>query len=365
MSRTRLAIVLCLAVLAGLGTMRFASSWMSTEEARLASEREQFAAQLDAEREQLELQLEAERQAHEAALAAERERAAAEQAQAALALAARPPVAAEPASVFVLVADRSLGNGQFLTEEDVRWQAWPRDTLAPTYVTSDTGSIDDYVGAVVRGGLSEGEPVTAARVIHPGERGFLAAVLGAGMRAVSVPISAATSVAGLVFPGDRVDVLLNHNVERDRGPNGGTVRISETVLRDVRVLAIDQNTDNQSLEPQVGSTATLELTPQQVEGIQVVLQLGTLSLSLRSVAEPDRLLDPVQLAAADKASAVVGAEDEDEAVAPGGLGHGQTLTLDTDVSLFLDGMAVDRSPVRPAAAPREVRVVRGRRGGEE
>ena len=126
-----------------------------------------------------------------------------------------------------------------------------------------------------------GEPVTLRKLVGPGERGFLAAALAPGMRAVTVPVNQTTGIAGFIFPGDRVDMLLTHLVVDARGSER---QASETVLYNVRVLAVDRDTNNIENAPKVASTVTLEVTPKIAEVISVLRKLGDLSLSLRSLA---------------------------------------------------------------------------------
>jgi pilus assembly protein CpaB len=172
---------------------------------------------------------------------------------------------------YVLVASQGLDAGNFVKPEDLRWQAWPDDTMAEEYVIQGMAQMEDYVGAVVRSHIAPGEPITVGRVVRPGERGFLAAVLSPGMRAVAVPVNETSGIAGLIFPGDRVDLLLSHSVPVAGGDNGETFGATETVLQDIRVLAIDQSLDETMEGPQVGDTATLEVTPKQAEMISVML----------------------------------------------------------------------------------------------
>lgn len=191
----------------------------------------------------------------------------------------------EGPEIEVLVAAENLPRGTFIKENQLRWQAWPEDGLNEFYIVRENGRteaeapLEDLMGAVVRNGLTVGEPITDGRLVRPGDRGFLAAVLRPGLRAISVPVSATAGVAGFVFPGDRVDLMLTHEIARD----GGTRRASETILRDVRVLAVDQSVDDQNGAPRVAKTATLELTPKQAEMITVSLQIGSLSMALRSL----------------------------------------------------------------------------------
>ena len=187
-------------------------------------------------------------------------------------------------AAYVLVAAKDLPTGSFIRVEDLRWQIWPDDQLSDTYLTKEKDSPQSLAGAVVRLRIGAGEPVTPGRYIKPGDRGFLAAVLQPGMRAISVPVTATSGVAGLVFPGDRVDLILSHAIKESLNETVPPVNASETVLIDLRVLAVDQTTNDQDNKPVLGKTVTFEVTPKQVEVIEVAAELGKLSLSLRSLA---------------------------------------------------------------------------------
>jgi pilus assembly protein CpaB len=186
----------------------------------------------------------------------------------------------------VLVAKRDLPAGTFVKPEHLRWQSWPESGLDRAFARAGKREKRDFVGSVVRKGLIAGEPLTDRRVVKPGTRGFLSAVLSPGSRAVSVPVDASSGIAGLVFPGDRVDLILSHKFHSalDTGPLQRARRASETLLTNLRVLAIDQSTDDQKGKPILGKTATLEVTPKQAEIVTLALALGKLSMSLRSLA---------------------------------------------------------------------------------
>jgi pilus assembly protein CpaB len=209
-------------------------------------------------------------------------------------LAARehPVAKAEPAPAqprqTVLVAKGDLPAGQFLRPENLRWQTWPDDGIAENYITEGKGKIEDFIGAVVRNGLNNGEPITDGRVVRPGDRGFMAAVLTPGSRAMSVTVTPSSGISGFAFPGDRVDVILTLLIETQKGKEAEKERdrrASETVLTNIRVLAVDQRADDQKREVAVAKTATLEVTPKEAEILSVASEMGKLSLSLRSLAQ--------------------------------------------------------------------------------
>ena len=196
-----------------------------------------------------------------------------------------------PPELQVLVAKQDLPTGSFVKDSDFAWQAWPDNNLPEDYLVKEQFDPSQLIGAVVRRGFNAGEPITELRVITPGDRGFLAVVLNPGFRAVSIEVNARSSIAGLVFPGDRVDILLTQALADPLRPKDPVRHASETVLTNVRILAIDQLIDDQTGEPKLGSTVTLEVTPRQAEMIAVVRPLGELSLSLRPLAKNDEELE--------------------------------------------------------------------------
>jgi pilus assembly protein CpaB len=193
----------------------------------------------------------------------------------------------------VLVAKANLPAGTILKEEDLEWQKWPEDGLNAVYLIEGQNDMTTVLGAVVRRGIAAGGPITETMIARPGDRGFLAAVLRPGMRAISVSIEDETSISGLLFPGDHVDLLLLQQMPELEGPDGEDItgplsfepRTAETILEDIRVLAIDRTVnDIENQEPQQLRTVTLELTPKQAEMVHAIRDLGDLSLMLRGLA---------------------------------------------------------------------------------
>jgi pilus assembly protein CpaB len=191
-----------------------------------------------------------------------------------------------PEAVYeVLVADASLPAGTFVKPQHLRWQRWPTDDVPETYVLKGARDENEMVGAVVRRGIAEGSPITDGSVVKPGDRGFLAAVLAPGMRAVSLPINATSSNSGLIFPGDRVDLILTQTLAAADGTS--VRRVSETVLRDIRIIAMGTETSDETGEEKShenAKTATFEVGPRVAEKVALLSELGKLSLSLRSLA---------------------------------------------------------------------------------
>jgi pilus assembly protein CpaB len=194
-----------------------------------------------------------------------------------------------PQGPKVMVAKKPLPVGTILDSTMIAFAPWPKDSLQPAYYQQGAPDSDPskLLGTVVRYPIAAGQPLTRGAVVGPQDRGFLAAALGAGMRAVTVPVNASAGVAGFVFPGDRVDLVLTQDVKG--GGDGDPLRVSETIVRNIRVLAADQRyTDKDEDGKTVVKEArnvTLEVTPRIAEKISVAQSMGTLSLSLRSLAD--------------------------------------------------------------------------------
>lgn len=187
----------------------------------------------------------------------------------------------------VLVASRPIEIGETISAADLRWQAWPDDALAAAFIVEVEGqtSIADRVGAIVRAPITEGEPVLDSKLVkRDNDGGFMSAILTPGMRAVGIPISEESSAGGFILPNDRVDVILTRKYKINDGRVSREAYESDTIITNVRVLAIGQNLKEEGDQKVVlGQTATLELTTHQVEAVTLAQIKGTLSLSLRSL----------------------------------------------------------------------------------
>ena len=197
-----------------------------------------------------------------------------------------PKVAKDTGVPKVMVARKALPAGTFLKPEHLEWRDWPKAGIAKSYMVKGKHTVSELVGAVVRRGISAGDPITGGRIVRPGSRGFMAAVLTPGMRAVTVSINATTGIAGFVFPGDRIDLILTHKLGSGKGRKRKSRQVSKTILTGVRVLGVDQRSNDQTKKGKikVPKTTTIEVTPKQAEMVAVAKELGKLSLSLRSLA---------------------------------------------------------------------------------
>jgi pilus assembly protein CpaB len=194
-----------------------------------------------------------------------------------------------PMGPKVLVARKALPVGTIIDAESLAFQAWPKELVQNAYYTEGApdADISKLIGTVVRNPTTAGQPLTKGALVGPNDRGFLAAALGPGMRAVTVPVSLTSGVAGFIFPGDRVDMVLTQDVTG--GGDGPPLKVSETIIRNLRVLATDQRIDSKNAEGKTEvktfATVTFEATPRIAEKIAVAQSMGTLSLALRSIAD--------------------------------------------------------------------------------
>lgn len=273
-------------------------------------------------------------------------------------------VAAKP-TYEILVAGKDLPAGTILKDQDVKWMVWPESSQSEAYAIKGKAQIADYVGAVVRSGLHADEPIMTGRVVKPGQQGFMAAALTPGMKAVSISLTPVAGVAGFVFPGDRVDVIVTHQIGRKNDTEGLNRRVSETILQNVRVLALDQKMNDQMTEPKVAQTATLEVTGPQAEALALASEIGTVSLALCSIGSET----PVEaLVAKTPASAEEPAQDGGIAVDAAALALPEAavagasspaasergMTWDSDISRVLP------RPANRSGAVQHITIIRGK-----
>ena len=208
----------------------------------------------------------------------------------------KPPVVkTEPAPKFatvdILVAKSDIAMGQTVSPGDVQWQQWPANASTGNFIRKNDRptAIEKLAGSLARAPFVAGEPIREAKLVNAKGSGFMAAILPSGRRAISTQISPETGAGGFILPNDHVDVILTRR-ERDADKaGGGDSHSSETILTNVRVLAIDQTVEEKNGQKVVvGKTATLELTPGQTETLALSQQLGSLSLALRSITDAAR-----------------------------------------------------------------------------
>jgi len=193
----------------------------------------------------------------------------------------------------VLVAAFDLPLGSRVGEESFQWKKWPQDAVTPSLITQDEQpeAIEDYFNAIVRSGIVAGEPINPPKLVTAGGAGVMAALLNPGMRAVTTRISPDTAAGGFIQPGDRVDIILTQSfqIEEGVGQPGDIIETrivsAQTIFENVRVLAIDQtfSTSPEGGADIIGSTATFELNPIDVEVLQEAEAVGDLSLTLRGL----------------------------------------------------------------------------------
>ena len=258
------------------------------------------------------------------------------------------PVVVQQPERSVLVARADLLRGQILRPEDMTWQVWPEGGLDKNYIVNGgPKKPESFTGWVAVNPIASGEPITESKIIAPGNRGFLAAVLRPGMRAVSVPVTITTGIAGFIFPGDLVDLVLTYPIPKAEGAEPGAKRetfehkASETMMHNIRVIAIDQRLESKAGQAIPAHTATFEVTPKQSEVIALATELGKLSLTLHSL---------------------VGSGELAKAAAPDTFSDGAvTYTVDSEVSPLLPKFESGKDATETGA----VTILRGARRTNE
>jgi pilus assembly protein CpaB len=267
-----------------------------------------------------------------------------------------------PTMKEVFVPARELAAGTIIGVDDLLRMELTASAITSQMVVADAAGEGFLIGSVSRQTLPQGVPVARSAVVQPGERGFLAAVLPRGQRAVTIPISEVAGLNGLAMPGDRVDILLTYTVS---GGASDAIRASETVLKNVRVLALDQRLGAVPIDPEkpgkkaeptpVAKTATLEVTPREAEIVALAVDMGTLSLALNSVRDGG---DEVQ-ATRPLSSGAPGFDLAAEATAPRRLTRESDVTSTTKIqvvrgrklsgNLTPSGASAASTPAGPAA----------------
>ena len=202
-----------------------------------------------------------------------------------------PEQKAEPAkieTIDILVAKGDIPMGTALSPQDMQWQAWPPNTNISTAIrkSNQPDAIEKMSGSIARMPFVAGEPIREAKLVNAKGSGFMAAILPSGMRAVSTQIAPETSAGGFILPNDHVDVILTRRDREAEKATGTEVQTSEIILKNIRILAIDQTLGEKDGQKVVlGKTATLELSPRQAETMTLAQKLGSISLALRSITD--------------------------------------------------------------------------------
>jgi pilus assembly protein CpaB len=193
--------------------------------------------------------------------------------------------------VEVAVASKVLKVGDAVTEDNFKWQEWPKDAVfTGAIVREDKKKVSELATGKIRRDMNSGEPLLKAALSAAGKGNILAAAMEPGMRAMAIKVSAESMVGGFISPGDRVDVILTSQVklsgdERDEAAMKIDRHASQTVLENVNVLAIDQNSKKEDDKAKVGRTVTLEVDAHGAEKLALASEMGDLSLVLRALGD--------------------------------------------------------------------------------
>ncbi len=208
-------------------------------------------------------------------------------------------------TVEVLIAKSDLDRGQVLAATSIGWQLWPKAAANGNFITKAArpDAIAQFNGSIVRVPVAAGQPIYDPMVVFAKGSGFLAATLPPGMRAVAVSISPESGAGGFILPEDHVDILLTRHDKAAEKASGTETIVTDTILRNVPVLAVDQSVEDKNGQKVViAKTATLELMPQQAETLEAAHQIGTLSLSLRGLVDSQSPSPEGSAGNADKAA---------------------------------------------------------------
>src|SRR3954447_487146 len=261
-----------------------------------------------------------------------------------------------PLGPKVLVAKKALPVGTIVDADSFTLQPWPKELMQNAYYVEGQpdGDPKKLLGTVVRYAITAGQPVTRGSLVGPQDRGFLAAALAAGMRAITVPVNVSSGVAGFVFPGDHVDMVLTQTVQG--GGDGPALKVSETIIRNLRVLATDQRItdkdDEGKTQVRVFANVTLEVTPRIAEKVAVAQSLGSLSLTLRSIADNGAEVERAVASGAVKIPAGTSPDQEKQmltAMANRPIDSNTTFSTGGDVSRFQRRTVPAKTSSAPAA----------------
>ncbi len=266
--------------------------------------------------------------------------------------AARQTVAEAPKAKQVYVPVAELTPGSILKPEHLGRIPMEDAAITAEMVLAGPDGQTLLVGSVARQPLAKGVPIARSAVVQPGDRGFLAAVLPQGKRAISIPITEVAGISGLITPGDRVDLILTYSLAGESIDALREVRASETVMSNIRVLALDQRLGQPATGPDgrplgeatpIARTATLQVSPREAEMITLATSLGDLSLILNSVHDGGQ-----------------GVEDAADPAGPAELRH---MTLDSDVTSLLMRSGLETAVAAEASQILRIQIVRGAKSG--